>query len=289
MTNYFKLSIAFLVLAAALAVTWLIRRAVEAELQSKRVTWFQMTVRLDKLATENSDLSNALARTKNPSLRDDELTELLKLRNEAGQLQRALGDAEPLRREITRLRARLQDMETNAEDAIVLTASLADEMPVRRARVARLRHWLDETPSEKIPELQFVSELEWIRAVENPFVWTDDDYRNIMSNLRFKGERVFSRAAFQALQRFSQVNGGQFPTDLAQLKPYFTTPVDDAMLDRYQIVPVSQLPSSARDQISGEFVITQKTPVNRELDARVLIGSRGPIPALPAPGLWDSP
>jgi len=284
-----KLSIAVVVLAAALLATWLIRGAADTELQRKQETQRQQGIQLDGLSVENKSLSNALARTKNSFLPDNELAELLKLRKEAGQLQRSLSEAEPLRREISRLRAGLQEMETNDESGIVLTALLADEMEVRRARVAKLQRWLEETPSEKIPELQFVSDLEWLRAVENPFVRTDDEYRRMMSNLRFKGERLFSSMALAAIQKFGQANDGSFPTDLSQLKPYFTSPIDDDVLERYQIIPVTGLNVDSRAGIRGDWVITEKAPVNRELDPRIFISSRGITQLLREDSRWDSP
>ena len=74
---------------------------------------------------------------------------------------------------------------------INLTALLADEMDMRRARVAQLKQWLEDMPSEKIPELQFLSDSNWIEAVENLSV-TDDEYRQTMSHLRSRGgTRVF--------------------------------------------------------------------------------------------------
>ena len=40
-----------------------------------------------------------------------------------------------------------------------------------------------------------------------------------------------------ALQKYVRTHNSQFPTDLAQLRPYFKSPVDDAVLERWQIVP----------------------------------------------------
>ena len=77
-----------------------------------------------------------------------------------------------------------------------------------------------------------------------------------------------------ALLQYAEDNNGQFPADLSQLKPYFKSPVDDAVLQRYEILPTSKLPSSlVRLREAGEsFVITQKAPVNAALDGRVYYG-----------------
>jgi hypothetical protein len=151
------------------------------------------------------------------------------------------------------------------------TALLADEMPRMQARVARLRQWLEEMPEEKIPELRFLSEDDWIAGVDDPLV-TDEDYRSAMYALRADADCEFARRAFWALRQYAQINNGQFPTDLSQLKPYFESPIDDAILQRYEIVPAKSLVSSLAE-LGGDRLITEKAPVNKELDLRTAIGT----------------
>jgi hypothetical protein len=70
-----------------------------------------------------------------------------------------------------------------------------------------------------------------------------------------------------AARKYSQENNGQFPTDLSQLKTYFPSPIDDAILQRYNIVPASTLVSEL--QPGGDWVITQTAPANPALDWRM--------------------
>lgn len=269
-------------LAAILAISGLVagklHRSANVELDSKREAAQQAAADLDRLSGENRQLSNTLVRMNNSSPpADGELQELMKLRNEVGRLQKELSETNSLRREILRLREGLQDIESNFV-SVTLTATLADETPMRRARIARLQQWLTESPSEKIPELQFLSELEWLRAVENPVVDTDEECRETMSHLRRKAEETFSRLAANALQKYAQSNDGRFPTTIAELKPYFAQPIDDAVLERYQVVPTDTMPPGMFPRVSGDWVITQKAPVNPALDYRSIIGFNGPRP-----------
>ena len=283
--NAVRLCIIGAILAAVLAAPWLIHLRAEAALRVREKSLRRQQGLLDELAEENQRLSNLLARTESPrSLSEPERLELLKLRNEIGQLRSAIKGMESKRRELLRLREGLDDLATNAQ-RIVLTALLADEMEVRRVRAQQLKQWLETSPEEKIPELQFVPELKWIRATDRPWVETDEENRHTMSNLRFDGEMEFARRATKALQLFVQANSGQFPADLAQLKPYFESPVEDAILDRYQIVPAKSL--NIQPGPVGDWVITQKAPVNPELDARLVINLRGMHPANRDPGRWD--
>ncbi len=63
--------------------------------------------------------------------------------------------------------------------------------------------------------------------------------------------------------QFANGHNGQFPADLSELKPYFKPPVDDAILQRLEILPSSKL---SRDQFREfeeveDWYVTQKAPV----------------------------
>ena len=272
-----KLGIIGAVLAAALAAPLLVHHRAEVRGRAQQQTFLQQAALLERWSAENERLSNMVAQVKSSqSLSDAQLAELMKLRNEAGQLQRTLQEMvqemDQLRGRIHRLRDRLQDAAKEEEDGHDnYTALLADEMPRRKARVTRLKQWLEEMPEEKIPELKFLSEDDWIAGVDDPLV-TDEDYRYAMYPLRADADWEFARRAFPALQQYVQVNNGQFPTDLSQLKPYFESPIDDAILQRYEIVPTKSMVSSLAE-LGGDWLITEKAPVNKELDLRTAIGT----------------
>jgi hypothetical protein len=139
-------------------------------------------------------------------------------------------------------------------------------------------------PGEKIPELQLVSEDDWIATVDDPLV-TDDDYRSAASRLRNDADLEFGRRALPALQQYVQVNNGQFPTDLSQLNPYFESPIDDAILQRYEIVPTNSVVSSLAN-LGGDELITEKAPINKELDLRTGIGTNQWRNSMEE-GVWD--
>jgi hypothetical protein len=67
-------------------------------------------------------------------------------------------------------------------------------------------------------------------------------------------------------------NDGQWPADLEQLKTYFNPPVEDAILDRWQIVSKDEFPGR---QFAGDWVLTEKTPVDPEYDRRWTIDGPG--------------
>ena len=78
--------------------------------------------------------------------------------------------------------------------------------------------------------------------------------------LRANAENPILGRLESALQKYTRDNNGQFPTDLSELRPYFKSPIDDAILQRYEILPASSLVSEL--QPGGDWVITQKAPVD---------------------------
>jgi len=65
------------------------------------------------------------------------------------------------------------------------------------------------------------------------------------------------------LNTYMGANNGQWPADVVQLKSYFNPPVEDDILQRWEIVPKTAFPG--RD-FAGDWVLTEKSPVDSEFD-----------------------
>ena len=283
------LAMAVLILAALAAPLLIQHRAtVRSRANDERVR--QGAEAVAWLSSENDRLSSLLAHAKQTqSLSETQLTELLQLRNAVGQLRGTLKEMDQLHSEIDRIRDALQkhakQQETNASYGSP-TALLADELPLRQARIAELKRWLEQRPEEKIPELQFLSEDVWVQQVTWQVV-TDEEYRGQMSALRGNAEMKFAQMTSKALKQYAQANDGRFPSELSQLTPYYQAAVDDAILQRYTIVPAKSLTFLDRRWKGGEWVVTQRAPVNRKYDGRVAIGL-GDWSCTVGDGRWDS-
>ncbi len=201
--------------------------------------------------------------------RDDATNQLAGLETENAQLQADQNETEllRLRGEVTRL-----------ENTEALTENDPTEIAAKAwlTKVNLLKQRLEQTPNEQIPELRFATEMDWLNAaLGTPQLKTDADYRWDLHNLFSEVEDTFGKMAMNALQKYIQANNGQFPTDLSQLQPYFNTPVDDAILERYEIVPANTIPKAK--EMSGSWLIVQKARVdeNDKNDGREVIGPNG--------------
>jgi RNA polymerase sigma factor (sigma-70 family) len=192
--------------------------------------------------------------------RDDATNQLAGLEAENAQLQADQNEAEllKLRGEVTQLRGEVSDP----------TAVAAKDW---LDRVNRLKQWAEQNPTATIPEFQFLTKQDWLNAARAELN-TDVDYRRAMGSLRNAAEGKFASTLQSALREYMQANAGQFPTDLNQLQPDFGSPVDDAMLQRWEIAPASTVKSLGE---GGNSIITQKAPVDDVFDTRYGIGPNG--------------
>jgi RNA polymerase sigma factor (sigma-70 family) len=200
----------------------------------------------------------------------DEATNLLAgLRAENEQLRRDRAEVPKLRGEVSRLNQAAKALASsnsagNGDPALAEAVSW-------KSRVDKLKARLDQTSGARIPELQFITEQDWLDAAKGELN-TDQDYRRALSSLRHAGENKFVVDLQPALKKFMDANNGQFPTDLVQLEPYFKAPVDEAVLQRYEIIPAENLPNLG---MGGNHIITQKAAVDPEFDSRWGIGPNG--------------
>jgi hypothetical protein len=106
-----------------------------------------------------------------------------------------------------------------------------------------------------------------------------------MSSVRAGAEsKIFSKL-HEALQRYARKNNGQLPTDLSQLTAYLDSPIQDDILQRYEILPATNLVKELRGY--GDWVITQKAPVNEKLDLRRASGlTRGGLAGSSVTNRW---
>lgn len=203
--------------------------------------------------------------------RNDATNRLALLADEIAQNKNNNLELLKLRGELTRLKSQNAAIASGAADSALSAATSLLE------RVNKLKQKLDEKPEAKIPELQLLTDSNWIEATKGNLK-TETDFREAFSYLRDAGERRFLDAMQTALQRFFKANNDQFPTDLSQLKPYFESPPNDEVLQRYKIVSADSVASEsmlAKDGKSGESVIALKAVIDEENDAQYTLGRNG--------------
>ena len=233
----------------------LVQHRVHSKLAEQEGALRKQAAQFVELQKKNESLANLLAQANSSrSLPIEQFNELLRLRGQVGRLNRDV-------QELTRLTAAGPATGSNA---------LATAEEVWSERANQLKQWLEANPAGKIPELQFLSDQEWIDSIYPNTLSSDEECRQAMSIIRANAEARVLDILAGALRNYGKANNGQFPSALSQLSPYFRSPIDDAILDRYEIVRADSLVSEL--QCGGDWVITQKAPVDEARDLRHAIG-----------------
>jgi RNA polymerase sigma factor (sigma-70 family) len=252
----FKTGLVAAVIVASIAIPLLVQRRAQARLVEQNKIWQRQSDQLAQLTADNQRLAGLLAQGNNsPPPSDNQFGELLRLRGEVGRLKGIVQKT------------------TLAKTAAPLSAEdqIAALKQMYAARVDSLKQWLASHPSEQIATLKSASDDDWLGAVQNmPDDATDDDYRRAASNARGGADGEVFDKLFGALRKYGAANGGQFPTDLSQLAPYLASPIDPAILQRFEIVPTSSLIPELRP--AGEWAITQVAAPDPVLDSRDAYG-----------------
>jgi RNA polymerase sigma factor (sigma-70 family) len=190
--------------------------------------------------------------------RDDAATKLAAAQYAIGQPRRDVSELIKLRAEVAKLRR-------NSEELAELKATIEND-PIQSmakswlTRVTQLKQRVTQLPGQTIPELQFLTEQDWLNAVKgSKQLETDADYAQALSTLRISAKFEFAGMVRSALLNYAQANNGQPPGDLSQLQPYFASPVDASALQRYQIAQsgvVTEMPTPLSDQDDEYYQIS---------------------------------
>ena len=202
-------------------------------------------------------------------------------REDNDRLGPEVADLPKLRGEVTRLRddssalARLRTGESGVNGAKANDSVPAAIEDWRLPIVDQLRQAIDQMPERKIPELRFLTDKDWLDAallVGSVGLDTDDNVRYGLSHLRSAAKYHFVHMLREALDSYSKASGGQLPATLSQLQAYFPSPVDDAILQRYQILQTGKV-----EDLPGRPWVVEKAPVDEDHDLLFQIWPKGRI------------
>ena len=167
--------------------------------------------------------------------------------------------------ELVKLRSEAERWRNAANDPTASSARAS------LANIELLKQRLEQTPGAKIPEFQFLTEEDWL-IVAKRSLGTDEDYRRAFAALRNTAERAFRPLLQAALKQYLQANPGQVPTDLSQIQPFFKPPVEEALLQRWQIAPAENYPTI---EVGSKWVVIQKAAVDEDYDSCFVFGPNG--------------
>ena len=141
------------------------------------------------------------------------------------------------------------------------------------ARTQQLRALAAENPTQLIPEMKLLTDEDWMRVAQHAAFETDAQRREALAALRDAAKVKFVTGLSAAAQKWTLAAGlDKTPAGFAELAPYFESPVDPAILQRYEITPKSQQSSRANWQVREIAAIDEDYDTRHSVEAT---GSHG--------------
>jgi hypothetical protein len=147
----------------------------------------------------------------------------------------------------------------------------AAEIEMRLERMRQVRQLFAQRPAQQIPELQLLSDADWLRLAQQTNWATEDETREAMAEVRDTAKSKFTSALAAAMKKFTTNNGGLLPTDLAQLAAFYDGTIPPGTLARYQL----RLSGAVAEVPRGLDPIQEAVPIDAEYDSRMTVGARG--------------
>jgi RNA polymerase sigma factor (sigma-70 family) len=184
--------------------------------------------------------------------RDDATNQLAGLLAENAQLKSNSNE-----NELLKLRGEVAQLKNEANNPI--NAASKDWL----TKVNKLKQRLDETPGAKIPELQYLTEKDWIDAAKDADLNTEGGIRRALSTLRYYAMREFAPQMVNPLAKYANATDGKLPDEISQLQPYFDPPADDAIFARYKMLRSGNVMG-----ITSQADVMADTPVDELFDGQ---------------------
>ena len=162
---------------------------------------------------------------------------LAMLREDNKRLVRNTAEMLTLQKEVDALQANSQKLgllkRSFSEQANYLTPDAVTNWLIR---TYALRRRIEKMPDAQIPESQFLRDTDWLEVARRPHLDTDAGMAGAAEQLRSYAKNEFARLMVAALKNFIETNGGELPTQVAQLKSFFPVAVPDELLERYKML-----------------------------------------------------
>ena len=220
-----------------------------------------------KLQAEQKPLAMEIARLQ---AEDNKLSELLADAKDQKQLTQAQFN------ELLKLRGQLGVKQANAE---VVNDPAFQQAQIWLAKEKKIREQFELHQEQKIPEMQFLKEEDWLDHARHADVDTAKGMRIALSNIRAAASGIFADKFELALDAYMAANQQQLPATASQVAGYFNPPLQDtdAVFSRY--VPAASDSSIAsmiamNPSMTNLLFVQDKSTIVDPIDQRVLFGRR---------------
>ena len=213
----------------------------------------------------------AKSRSKNDSIEDlrAELSAIKIERNnfksQLGNLKQKLAEPRPPKVAV--------DGESYQESSILTYEHIATELESWIERTDRLLEFLLSRDSLQIPEMQFLTENDWMVAVKNSELKTEADFRKALSQLRRKAKGHMAGKLQASLKSYIREHSGEPLSDPQKLIDFVEDPIEKLVLSRFEIDSSDNNPTG--DDKKNEIVLIERDIADEFWDSQLFLSPEG--------------
>ena len=213
----------------------------------------------------------AKSRSKNDSI-EDLRAELSAIKIERNNFKSQLGDSE---KKLAKLRQPKSVMDGDSSEAPFTFnyEHIATELESWIERTDRLLEFLLSRDSLQIPEMQFLTENDWLVAAKNSELKTEADFRRALSQLRRKAKGNMADKLQASFKSYMREHAGEPLSDLQKLIDFVEDPIEKEVFRRFEID--SSDDDSTGDDKKNEIVLIERDIADEFWDSQLFLSPEG--------------
>ena len=213
----------------------------------------------------------AQSRSKNDSI-EDLRAELLAIKIEGENFKSQLRNSEK------KLAKRRQpkpvvDGDSSEEPFTVNYDHIATELESWIERTDRLLEYLLSRESLQIPEMQFLTENDWLVAAKSSELKTEADFRRALSELRSKAKGNMAGKLQASLKSYIKEHAGEPLSDPQKLIDFVEDPIEKEVLSRFEIDSSDNHPIG--DDKKNEILLIERDMADEFWDSQLILSPEG--------------
>ena len=150
-------------------------------------------------------------------------------------------------------------------------------------RVKHLKQLFVQRPDQRIPELELLTDDDWLRVARWASLDDAASERQAMGDARNAAKRLLMPMLSNALRAYAEAHQNALPAQAAELAPYLSDPRAAPALARYQMLATSAVPSSTH---STAEAIGEIAPIDPDADSRITVSNNSGSTIVLPPAAW---
>ena len=195
--------------------------------------------------------------------------QLQTLHQRSSQLQNEListrREHDAVAREVQEAERQLASIPTPATTAgaVEIAAERRAEMANWLKRVKRLKQLFDERPDQRVPEMKYLTDQDWLKVAKRVDLEAENGERKAFAAIRDAAAGHFTPQLSEALRKFATSSGDSAPPPMSVFARFLDPTADPEMLDRYEIIKTTEPYEKAQ-----RWRVQTKAAIDADYDSR---------------------